>query len=156
MTGKSIKVLAALLLFLAAGSAALVFAQNSGAEPEEINGNYVVSYGKPGQLTGTLKEEDGEWFLVDGEKVYALHLGMLGHDEVTTAGMKEGAEASIRGFIYGSDVSPMVIVSEGKTYTFRAEDGRPLWSGRWNNSASARRVIPQSGQRPLWGRNSGT
>jgi len=152
---KRLRVVLLAMLVLLLGAVALSFAQANVSEEEEITGNFVVRQGQQGEVSGVLKLEKGEWYLIVGSRVYELHLGMFGHDGVTTQGLKDGSGALVKGFIYGDHVSPILIESEGITYSFRAEDGRPLWAGRGNNAAS---TLPEEAKRNegyLWGRNSG-
>ncbi len=101
---------------------------------KRLTGRIVVERGDRGTLTGTLVADGDEWVLeVDGE-LYELHLGRFGHDGETTAGMKEGAEATVKGFIYGLHISPVALFSLGATYRFREEDGRPLWAASQQDS----------------------
>lgn len=112
-------------LALALAPAGLAFAQ----EAEEPTGCEVVERGVRGSLTGTLVAEGDEWQLRVAGKLYDLHLGQFGHDGATTAALKDGAEATVYGFIEGSHVSPVTLTSAGATIRFREEDGRPRWAG---------------------------
>jgi hypothetical protein len=123
---------------------------------EEITGRVVVERGTVGTLTGTLAADGDEWVLMAGSRLYEIHLGQFGHDGKTTATLIEGAEAVVEGFIYGDHVSPVMMESEGLSYRFRDQDGRPLWAGmRLGPYAEDRQDLDRpAGDRPGWGRNS--
>ncbi|AEV28056.1 hypothetical protein SpiGrapes_0192 [Sphaerochaeta pleomorpha str. Grapes] len=98
-----------------------------------LRGSDYVRLGNQGSVTGNLEETDGEWFLTtdDAEK-YALHLGNYEVIYPEGISLREGELALVRGFVYGQDISAISVDSEGKTWEFRSNDGRPLWSGDGN------------------------
>ncbi len=128
---KKIKMIAILMIAAAVFSAAPVF-----AEAEEIDGRTVALKGTRGSVSGVLVYEKDEWYLDAGGKKYELHLGMPGHDGKTTASMKEGDKATVDGFILENHIAPVTLVSAGKSYSFRNEDGSPVWAGRGNRRNS--------------------
>jgi len=117
--------LAIAALALALVPVGLAFTQ----EAEDPTGRQIVERGVRGSLTGTLVAEGDEWQLRVAGTLYDLHLGQLGHDGATTAALKDGAEATVNGFIAGSHVSPLTLTSGDATIRLREEDGRPRWAG---------------------------
>lgn len=130
------------------------------ASSSALKGSDYVRLGNQGAVSGTLKEADGEWFLATGDaKEYALHLGNYEVMYPEGISLKEGEQASVKGFVYGQDISAITVASAGKTWEFRSNDGRPLWSGDGNrqNANEGRmqeqaRNLPQRQQPTGYGR----
>lgn len=123
------------------------------ASSSALKGSDYVRLGNQGAVSGTLKEADGEWFLATGDaKEYALHLGNYEVMYPEGISLREGEQASVKGFVYGQDISAITVASAGKTWEFRSNDGRPLWSGdgnRQNANAYTNEVRMQEQARPL-------
>ena len=132
---KNIIILAALVLALIAVPVS-VFAE-SAFNTADPDGRTVAEKGTKGSVSGILDYADSEWYLKAGDKTYDLHLGLFGHDEKTTASLKAGDKAHVEGFILDNHIAPISLSSNGKTYNFRAQDGRPLWSGQGSNRNAA-------------------
>ncbi len=117
------KILVIVLAFMLVGVLGS-FASNSG-----IMGREVVEMGALQTFEGTLVEEDGEWYLQTGEILYAIHLG--NHDFVDSLEMdlKEGDSVTLKGFVQGEDIAAVNIMTGGKTYLVRSENGMPHWAG---------------------------
>jgi hypothetical protein len=96
---------------------------------EEITGRLVVEQGTQGVLEGVLVLNGTEWELRTQQELFEIHLGQLGHDGTSISGLKDGAAASLTGYIYGAHIAPIVLESDGIEYRFREEDGSPLWAG---------------------------
>jgi len=109
------------LCFLAA--AAGVFAS------EALAGRDYVRLGKLGSVTGTLRQEAGEWYLRTPNLEYAIHLGNYGIVYPEGISLESGSSAEVKGFIYENHVSAVSVTSDGKTWNFRDQDGRPAWAG---------------------------
>lgn len=99
---------------------------------EELSGSDYVRLGKPGTVTGTLFEEDGEWYLTAGERIYEVHLGNYTVLYPDGLNLQTGEQAVIHGFIYQNNIAVISVETRGKTWTFRNEDGSPRWAGRGN------------------------
>jgi hypothetical protein len=99
---------------------------------DSLAGRDIVDQGSKLTLSGTLIDEDGEWSLKTADKTYAVHLGNYAILYPKGINLKDGAEARVRGFLVGEDVSAISLVTNGSSYTFRNEDGTPLWAGRGN------------------------
>ncbi len=103
---------------------------------EELRGRDFVRLGTLITVTGTLKPERGEWFLISGDKVYEIHLGDHEHRAKTGIKLAEGRAASVKGFMYKQegvdeiDIAVCTVIVDGKEYRFRENDGTPLWRGQ--------------------------
>ena len=104
---------------------------------EALLGRDYVRLGKLGSLTGTLREEMGEWYLTSTSREYAIHLGNYGIMYPDGILLESGSSAVVKGFVYENHVSAVSITSDGKTWNFRDEYGRPAWSGRGRNADTA-------------------
>lgn len=110
-------------------SIALVLALIAGVSAwAEVSGRDVADKGVRKELTGSLVKVGDEWELKAKDGTYALHLGPLGAKAGET--LKDGAQASVTGFVDGMDVAPIRLSSGGKTLDFWGEDRVPSWSGQ--------------------------
>ncbi|MBN1836970.1 MAG: hypothetical protein JW820_14035 [Spirochaetales bacterium] len=125
----------------AAGSARS--AGSAQADVERPIGRDVARLGIVQSLEGTLRYEDQEWLLACGQTVYDLHLGPIGHE--TDLPFREGAQASVRGFVHGTHAAPIVVVSEGNESRFWNEDRTPSWAGQGDRRNAVSQ--PRSGSR---------
>ncbi len=105
----------------------------------DLNGSDFVRLGQLGIVSGTLAEEDGEWYLTTTDNEYALHLG--NYEVIYPRGidLEEGSEAVVRGFVLDTDISAVTVATGENRYSFRTVAGLPLWAGqgeRQNQSAS--------------------
>ena len=110
------------LLVFATGSSLLL--------GSDITGRKLVENGSSVTLTGVLKFEAQEWYVVNEANQYQLHFGNSEYLRGTGIELKEGEEITVTGFSSGFDVAVKEARIGGDTYRFRDEDGRPLWSGR--------------------------
>ncbi len=97
---------------------------------DELSGRDFVERGAIAEIAGNLSQEDGEWYLETDGKTYAVHLGnheILYPDGLT---LKAGDSAQVQGYIYGTDIAAIRVISGGMDYAFRSEAGDPLWAGR--------------------------
>lgn len=106
------------------------------ATERELRGRDFVRMGEFIEITGTLKPERGEWFLIAGDGVYEIHLGDHSHRASTGITLEEGKKASVRGYVYKregageTDIAVCSVLIDGKEYRFREDDGTPLWKGQ--------------------------
>lgn len=114
-------------LLVAFSAAATVWASGS------LSGRDIVDAGSKVTLSGILAEEDGEWSLKTEDKTYAVHLGNYGVLYPEGLGLKAGEQASVSGFLAGDELSAISLASHGAAFTFRKDDGTPLWAGKGNN-----------------------
>ncbi|MBN2569722.1 MAG: hypothetical protein JXB42_09870 [Deltaproteobacteria bacterium] len=96
---------------------------------ETLKGKDFVRLGKIVQLNGTLIETGHEWSLRHNDSVYNLHLGPSDFWSDKGIILKDGENASLRGFIHEKDVAVTVIETGGKSATLRDDEGRPAWAG---------------------------
>jgi hypothetical protein len=96
---------------------------------ETLKGRDYVSLGEMAALKGTLIEEGNEWSLRSEHGVYELHLGPSDYRDDQGIVFKDGADATVSGFVHEKHVAVRVIETAGKSVTFRDEVGRPVWAG---------------------------
>lgn len=122
MNTRNISMVAILLVMVSVG----VFASSN----SDLKGSDFVRLGQLGIVSGTLSEEDGEWYLTTLDKEYALHLGNYEVIYPKGLNLKEGSDVVVRGFVLDSDISAVTVAtSEGK-YALRTVEGMPLWAGQ--------------------------
>jgi len=89
-------------------------------------------------LTGVLSERDDEWYLETDEGVFQLGLGRPDYRESLGITLAPGVQALVRGHLADDqEISVVTCDIEGSRFTFRTEDGVPLWSGRYRADAEA-------------------
>ncbi|MBN1500569.1 MAG: hypothetical protein JW982_10450 [Spirochaetes bacterium] len=116
------KVLFLSLLLVASGSIAAL----------ALTGKDYVVKGKPGKISGVLKAESVEWYVVNGNEKTAIHLGPAGYRDDIKLNLKENDKVTAEGFIYDNELAVTRLYHNGKEYVFRDEAGVPLWSGNGN------------------------
>jgi len=92
-------------------------------------GRDVADAGTMRTLSGTLTNEGTEWYLDAADGRYLLHLGNASYVEQTALVLEAGKAAVVKGLVDADEVSVVSLQMGGETYTFRSEDGRPLWAG---------------------------
>ena len=102
-------------------------AQKSGG-PEQ-SGKSVVEMGTLGTVSGTLSYDGSEWYLDTDKETYILHFGNSAYVESTGIDLREGEQIDIRGFVSGEEIAVADARIDAQVYTFRSEDGMPLWAG---------------------------
>ena len=95
----------------------------------KLRGHDLVQLGKVATLTGTLEQHGDEWGLEVGTTSYEIHLGPADYRTNQGLVLKNGSQATVKGFVYGTDVAVMEIEASGKTITLRDDTGRPAWAG---------------------------
>jgi hypothetical protein len=101
----------------------------------KLRGRDIVQLGKATVLTGILEQHGDEWGLKVGTTSYEIHLGPADYRTNQGLVLNNGARATVKGFVYGTDVAVMEIQVGGKTLTLRDETGRPAWAGTMFSSA---------------------
>lgn len=96
---------------------------------DTLRGRDFVRLGEINTLHGTLVQEGTEWTLRVSDKIYAIHLGPSEYRESNGYVLTDGAEATVKGFVYEQDVTVTTIETGGKVMTLRDETGRPAWAG---------------------------
>lgn len=99
------------------------------AAADVLKGRDYVRLGKLGVISGTLVPDQHEWTLKAGDTVYDIHLGPSAYQEYKGLTLKQGAEATVKGFIYKNQVAVSEISTAGKTVQLRDQTGRPAWAG---------------------------
>ena len=94
------------------------------------SGRSVVARASLGDLAGTLRYDGSEWYLDTGESTYMLHFGNSAYVESTGIDLQEGDLVEVRGFIDGKEVAVVTASVDSGVFTFRNEDGAPMWAGR--------------------------
>jgi hypothetical protein len=100
-----------------------------GSAASEQSGKSVVETGTLGELSGTLAYDGSEWYLETGSARFILHFGNSAYVESTGIDLREGETIDVRGFVSGEEIAVAAARTGDGVYTFRSEDGRPLWAG---------------------------
>ena len=123
----------------------------------ERTGRDVADTGTLRTLSGTLANDGTEWYLDAADGRYLLHLGNTAYVEQTGLALEAGDAAVVKGLVDADEVSVVSLEINGETYTFRSEDGRPLWAGggrgagRGGGQGSGRAALPHLTGRVLDG-----
>ena len=64
-----------------------------------------------------------------GTTSYEIHLGPGDYRTKEGFVLNHGDRATVKGFVYGTDLAVMEIEAGGKTITLRDETGRAAWAG---------------------------
>jgi len=100
-----------------------------GAGGPEQSGKSVVEMGTLENVSGTLSYDGSEWYLDSGKDLYILHLGNSAFVDSTGINLHEGEQLDVRGFVSGEEIAVAEARLNGQVYTFRNEEGMPLWAG---------------------------
>jgi len=98
-------------------------------DSEEIKGKDIAKNGTLTDLSGSLKYEGSEWYLVSEGKSFQIHLGPKSYLESINFKLTEGDQAEIKGFVLNDHIAPCTIATAGKSIELRDENGRPAWAG---------------------------
>ena len=109
------------------------FRSHSATHHNNIRGRDIVTKGTLTTINGQLEEIDTEWYLKNGKDTYSLHAGNVAYRSKTGINLKTVKNASVKGFISGNDIAVTTIETDGNVYTFRSDDGRPVWAGQGRN-----------------------
>jgi hypothetical protein len=115
-----------------------------GSNGPEQSGKSVVEMGTIGNLSGTLSYDGSEWYLDTGKSLYILHFGNTAYVDSTGIDLREGEPIDVRGFVSGNEIAVAAARIDAQVYTFRNEDGMPLWAG--NGRRDNQIVQPYDGQ----------
>ncbi len=115
---------------LFAGALLLAVAAIAAAQP---TGREIVDSGRIATISGRLFEQDGELYLNTKDGRIALHLGPEWYRNQIRFPARARGEATVEGYLDEKDMSPARITFDGKTYTFRDNDGQPMWRGDSRN-----------------------
>jgi hypothetical protein len=138
MNTRNISMVAILLVMVSVG----VFASSN----SDLKGSDFVRLGQLGIVSGTLSEEDGEWYLTTKDSEYALHLGNYEVIYPKGINLKEGSDVVVRGFVLDSDISAVTVATGDDKYSFRTAEGIPLWSGQGERQNQLTSQYERSGQ----------
>jgi hypothetical protein len=105
---------------------------------ESLKGRDFVNMGKIETLTGNLVQKGDEWELQVGDGLYEIHMGPSDFRNAQGLVLKDGAQAIVTGFVYGTDLSVTTIETGGKSVSLRDETGRPAWAGTGFSKGSGR------------------
>jgi hypothetical protein len=103
---------------------------SAGKSIPEQNGRVVAEKGTLENLSGTLSYDGSEWYLESGKDVYILHFGNSSYVESTGIDLDQGEPIDVRGFVSGDEIAVAAARLDSQVYTFRNEDGTPMWAGR--------------------------
>ncbi len=107
------------LLFV---SSALIFA--------DLRGRDLTLKGEIKTLTGVVKIENSEWYLLSGNNKYLVHKGPEFYLEEIGLNINENDRIAVNGYVFENEITPVKITVNQKDYSFRDNSGRPLWAGR--------------------------
>ncbi|MFC1863086.1 DUF4405 domain-containing protein [Thermodesulfobacteriota bacterium] len=96
---------------------------------EKLKGSDFARLGVMTSFSGTLVRIGDEWGLQSGGSVYEIHMGPEVYRASEGVVLKDGAQASITGFAYGTDISVARLETGGRSILLRDETGRPAWAG---------------------------
>lgn len=108
-----------LLLFV---SSALIFA--------ELKGRDLTTKGEIKTLTGVVKIENSEWYLLSENNKYLVHKGPEFYLEEIGLKINENNNITINGYVFNNEITPIRVTLDMIDYSFRDNSGRPLWAGR--------------------------
>jgi hypothetical protein len=109
--------------------ASSVFEANTRQTAEKLKGRDYVNLGKKETLAGVLAQVGDEWGLKVADTTYEIHMGPSDFRAAQGFVLKDGAEATVTGFIYGSNLSVTAMETGGQKVVLRDETGRAAWSG---------------------------
>ena len=110
-----------LLLLMVFGSQA-VFA-------ETLKGRDYADRGELKTLNGNLIQIGDEWGLRVGDTAYEIHMGPIEFRESKGIILTDGQPATVKGFVYKTDIAAASLETGGKYILLRGDDGKPAWSG---------------------------
>ncbi|MFC1534276.1 hypothetical protein ACFL7M_13020 [Thermodesulfobacteriota bacterium] len=116
---------------------------------QNLRGRDFVRLGKMTPLSGTLVQKGDEWGLKVGNTEYDIHMGPIGYRASKGISLKDGTEAKITGFVYGTDVSVATMETGGSSIVLRNEIGRPAWAGSMFSKRDSNPVETRGFARPL-------
>jgi len=114
-----------------------------GSSSPEQSGKSVVEMGNLENLSGKLSYDGSEWYLDTGKDLYILHFGNSAYVESTGIDLREGEPIDVRGFVSNEEIAVAAARIDAQVYTFRNEDGMPLWAG--NGRRDNQIVLPYDG-----------
>jgi len=94
-----------------------------------LKGSDFARLGTMTALSGTLVRIGDEWGLKSVDTVYEIHMGPTEYRTSQGVVLKDGAQASVTGFVYGTDISVVMMETGGSSIQLRDETGRPAWAG---------------------------
>jgi hypothetical protein len=100
------------------------------APSSTLRGRDYARLGTMDTLMGTLVQKDDEWGFKVGENVFDIHLGPSEYRTDRGFTLKNGEQATIKGFVYQNHVSVSSIETGGRSITLRDQSGRPAWAGQ--------------------------
>jgi hypothetical protein len=99
---------------------------------DSLTGRDIVEEGIFTTLQGNLISEGTEWYLKTEQGTYQLHFGNRNYLSSIGIELADGVHCTIDGIVSDKDVAVAEATLEGKIYSFRDENGTPLWAGEGN------------------------
>lgn len=120
--------IAALCLFLAYSQPVLAAGAGRSGDAQLVGRDF-IRMGSLAELSGVLEQTAGEWYLINDEGRFSLHMGPTEYLAAIDVKLKEGADVSVKGWKYNQDFSVGLLTTGGRSVVLRDETGRPAWSG---------------------------
>jgi hypothetical protein len=99
------------------------------ASAEILKGRDYADMGELKTLKGSLVQIADEWGFRAGDVTYEIHMGPSEYRESKGFVLKDGDAATVKGFVYKTDLVVVTMETGGKSIAFRDESGNPAWSG---------------------------
>jgi hypothetical protein len=99
---------------------------------ESFTGRNIVKEGSFTTINGTLRYDGVEWYLTTDDGTYQLHFGNKSYLSSTGIELEAGKNCEVDGIASGKEVVVVSATMNGKSYSFRDENGVPLWAGNGN------------------------
>ena len=94
-----------------------------------LTGRDIVEEGTFTTLEGSLLSQGTEWYLSTQNGSYQIHFGNKNYLSSTGIELVDGARCTIDGIASGKDIAVTTATIAGIAYSFRDENGTPLWAG---------------------------
>lgn len=117
----------------------LMFFGSQAVFAEALKGRDYAARGALKTLNGSLIQIGDEWGLKVGGTAYEIHMGPIGFRDSKGIVLKDGATATVKGFVYGTDIAVATLETGGKSILLRGDDGRAAWSGTGFSKGANRR-----------------
>lgn len=134
---KKILILAVVLAFVS--SAVFAFDTTARWYSGNADRERIVVDGVEVSVEGTLRYEAPFWYLDTANGSYELHLGSRNFMSESGIQLTEGSKCSVHGYRADDDIAVSNMTMDGKMYTFRDQNGMPLWASEGQKAQKSSR-----------------